>query len=39
MLSLAGFTAMIIISLSGAAVLMVLILVKFIHEFKKNDLW
>ena len=39
MMSLAAFTAMIIISIAGAALLMILILVKFILEFKKNDLW
>jgi hypothetical protein len=39
MLSLTGFTALIVISLAGAGVLMVMILVKFILEFRKKDLW
>ena len=39
MMSLGGFTALIVISLAGAALLMIAILAKFIQEFKKNEIW
>lgn len=39
MMSLQAFTALIVISIVGAAVLMVLLLVSFLREFKKNEIW
>ncbi len=38
-ISLGGFTALIVVGIAGAAVLMALLLINFIYELKKNEIW
>lgn len=38
-MSLGAFIAMIVVSIAGAAVLMVLLLLSFLKEFKENEVW
>ncbi len=38
-ITLGGFKALIIIGVVGAAVLMAMLLINFVHELKKNEIW